>query len=153
MQNRILRQRVAAPIMLADDDETEAFLTTRAFEQAGIQNRLIVVSNGQAAIEYLAGKDHFANREAHPLPCLLLLDQKLPDRSGLEVLEWVRSQSSVCTLPVLVLSASDSDGDVQAAYLVGANGYLVKPTKFDDMLAMARAIKEYWLTVNRGPSR
>jgi DNA-binding NarL/FixJ family response regulator len=54
---------------------------------------------------------------------------------------------------VLVLSASDSDGDVQAAYLVGANGYLVKPTKFDDMLAMARAIKEYWLTVNRGPSR
>jgi DNA-binding response OmpR family regulator len=153
MQNRILRQRVAAPIMLADDDETEAFLTTRAFEQAGIQNRLIVVSNGQAAIEYLAGKDHFANREAHPLPCLLLLDQKLPDRSGLEVLEWVRSQSSVCTLPVLVLSASDSDGDVQAAYLVGANGYLVKPTKFEDMLAMARAIKEYWLTVNRGPSR
>jgi DNA-binding response OmpR family regulator len=153
MQNRILRQRVAAPIMLADDDETEAFLTTRAFEQAGIQNRLIVVSNGQAAIEYLAGKDHFANREAHPLPCLLLLDQKLPDRSGLEVLEWVRSQSSVCTLPVLVLSASDSDGDVQAAYLVGANGYLVKPTKFDDMLAMARAIKEYWPRVNRGPSR
>jgi DNA-binding response OmpR family regulator len=139
--------------MLADDDETEAFLTTRAFEQARIQNRLIVVSNGQAAIEYLAGKDHFANREVHPLPCLLLLDQKLPDRSGLEVLEWVRSQSSVCTLPVLVLSASDSDGDVQAAYLVGANGYLVKPTKFDDMLAMARAIKEYWLTVNRGPSR
>ena len=153
MPNRILRQRLAAPIMLADDDETEAFLTTRAFEQAGIPNRLLVVSNGQGAIEYLAGKDHFANREAHPLPCLLLLDQKLPDRSGLEVLEWVRSQSSVCTLPVLVLSASDSDGDVQAAYLVGANGYLVKPTKFDDMLAMARAIKEYWLTVNRGPSR
>lgn len=138
--------------MLADDDENEAFLTTRAFEQAGVANRLLVVSSGQAAIEYLAGKGHFANREAHPLPCLLLLDQKLQDRSGLEVLEWVRSQSTVCTLPVLVLSASDSDGDVQAAYLVGANGYLVKPTKFDDMLAMARSIKEYWLNVNRAPS-
>jgi DNA-binding response OmpR family regulator len=103
-------------------------------------------------MDYLGGTGAYADRAAHPLPCLLLLDQKLPGRSGLEVLDWVRNRSPVCTLPVLVLSASTNDSDVQAAYLLGANGYLVKPARFEDLLAMARSIKDYWLTVNRAPA-
>ena len=113
---------------------------------------LVVVSDGNAAIDYLAGRGRYADRAVHPLPCLLLLDQKLPGCSGLEVLQWVRTQSPVCTLPVLLLSSSNFDGDVQAAYLLGANGYLVKPASFEETLAMAKAIKEYWLTFNRAPS-
>jgi len=139
------------PILLADDDENGAFLTTRAFEKAGVANPIAVVRDGDAAVEYLAGTGAYADRAAHPLPCLLLLDQKLPGRSGLEVLEWVRTRSPVCTLPVLLFSASAFDGDVQAAYLLGANGYLVKPGEFEALVAMAKAIKDYWLTVNRAP--
>jgi DNA-binding response OmpR family regulator len=141
------------PILIADDDENQAFLTTRAFKQAGVPNPLIVVPDGAAAVSYLAGTGKYADRAAHPLPCLLMLDQKLPGRSGLDVLEWVRTKSPVCTLPVLLLSSSSFEGDVQAAYLLGANGYLVKPTEFEEMLAMAKAIRDYWLTVNRAPRR
>jgi CheY-like chemotaxis protein len=139
------------PILLADDDDHGAFLTTRAFEKAGVRQPIRVVRDGDAAIQYLAGTGPYADRGAHPLPCLLLLDQKLPGRSGLEVLEWVRTKSAVCTLPVLLLSASNFDADIQTAYLLGANGYLVKPSEFEALLAMAKAIKDYWLTVNRAP--
>src|SRR5436189_4187885 len=126
------------PILIADDDADQAFLTTRALKDAGVQNPLLVVPDGAAAIERL--------RSAEPLPCLVLLDQKLPGKSGLEVLEWLRNQSRTCTLPVLLLSASTFGGDARAAYLLGANGYLVKPATLEEMRAIARAIKDYWLT-------
>jgi CheY-like chemotaxis protein len=139
------------PLLLADDDENQAYLTSRAFKSAGVRQELVVLPDGSTVIDYLSGAGAYADRQAHPLPSLLLLDQKLPGRSGLEVLQWVRSESPMCTLPVLLLSSSTFDGDVQAAYLLGANGYLVKPTSFEATVAMAKAIKEYWLTVNRAP--
>ncbi len=140
------------PILFAEDDEDQAFLTTRAFKEAGVRHPLVVVSDGNVAIDYVAGHGRYSDRAVHPLPCLALMDQKLPGCSGLDVLQWIRTQSPICTLPVLMLSASNFDGDVQAAYLLGANGYLVKPVNFEEMLAMAVAIKEYWLTFNRAPS-
>ena len=139
------------PLLLADDDDNQAYLTSRAFKTAGVRHDLVVLPDGSTVIDYLSGTAPYADRQAHPLPALLLLDQKLPGRSGLEVLQWVRSESPMCTLPVLLLSSSTFDGDVQAAYLLGANGYLVKPTTFEGTVAMAKAIKEYWLTVNRAP--
>ena len=141
-----------SPVLFADDDRDQAFLTTRAFREAGVLQPLVVVPDGSAAMDYLSGKGRYADRVAHPLPCLMLLDQKLPGCSGLDVLQWVRTESPVCTLPVLLLSSSTFDGDVQAAYLLGANGYLVKPASFEEMLAMAKAVKEYWLNFNRAPS-
>lgn len=130
-------------LLLADDDENSAFLTQRALLEAGIDEHIVLARDGDAVIECLSGDGE--------LPRLALLDQNLPRRTGLEVLEWIRKESTVPTLPVLLLSGSDYDGDVQAAYLLGANGYLVKPLSYDHMLAMARAVKAYWLGVNRGP--
>jgi len=97
------------------------------------------VPDGESAIAYLEKNQ----------PALVLLDQKLPGCSGLEVLQWMRAQAS--TVPALLLSASTYDSDVKAAYLVGANGYLVKPATFEDSVAMAKAIRDYWLTHNRAP--
>ncbi len=140
------------PVLVVDDDANAAFLTARAFRSAGAAHPIVTVADGKSAVEYLSGTGAYADRAAHPLPCLLLLDQKLPGRSGLEVLDWVRNRSALCTLPVLVLSSSTFDADVQAAYLLGANGYLVKPARYEDLVAMARSIKEYWLTINRAPA-
>jgi len=137
------------PILYAEDDENDAFLANRAFEKAEILNPLVVVSDGKAAIEYLAGTGQYANRTEYPLPCLILLDLKLPRVSGLEVLKWIRSQPSVCTLPVLILTSSNQDGDVHRAYILGANGYLMKPSKTDEMLVMAKGIRDFWLILNR----
>src|SRR3954468_22400678 len=131
----------AKPILLADDDANQAFLAVRAFKEAGAANRVVTVADGSAAVDYLAGTGPYAERAAHPLPCLVLLDQKLPGRSGLEVLEWLRAQPALCTLPALLLTSSTFDSDVRTAYLLGANGYLVKPASFEDMLRLAKAIK------------
>ena len=131
----------AQPILLADDDANQAFLAVRAFKDAGVARPVAVVDTGNAAIDYLVA--------AQPLPCLVLLDQTLPGRSGLEVLEWLRGRAATCTIPVLMLTSSTSSSDARAAYLLGANGYLVKPASFDEMLRLARAIKDYWLDFNR----
>jgi CheY-like chemotaxis protein len=136
------------PILYAEDDDNDAFLFNRAFQEAEIRNPLLIVPDGNTAIEYLTGKGSYTNREKYPLPCLILLDLKMPGKSGLEVLKWVRSHPSVSTIPVLMLTSSSQDGDVHRSYLQGANGYLVKPNKMDDVLTMARAIKGYWLNLN-----
>lgn len=131
------------PILLADDDAAEAYLLVRAFKDAGVPNELRVVPDGESAIAFLESNS----------ACLLVLDQKLPGCSGLEVLEWLRNRSRTPTLPALLLSASTYEGDIQAAYLVGANGYVVKPASYDETVALARAVKDYWLVHNRAVAR
>ena len=140
-----------SPILYAEDDENDSFLTQRAFKQEEIRNPLVIVSDGKAAVEYLAGTGQYANREEHPLPSLILLDLKMPGKSGLEVLEWIRNQPGISVLPVVMLTSSDQESDIHRAYLLGANGYLVKPNKPEEISAMAKAIKDFWLTVNRNP--
>jgi CheY-like chemotaxis protein len=130
-------------LLLADDDQNGAQLTQRALKAAGIVEPVVYVRDGEAAIAFLAGGTE--------VPRLALLDQNLPRRTGLEVLEWIRRESRMPTLPVLLLSGSDYDSDVQAAYLLGANGYLVKPATYEATVEMATAIQLYWLGVNRGP--
>jgi CheY-like chemotaxis protein len=136
-------------ILYAEDDENDAFLVERAFNQAEISNPLLIVPDGNEAIQYLAGTGKYADRKNHPLPCLVLLDLKMVGKSGLEVLKWIRNQPSVCTLPVIMLTSSHLDADVHRSYLLGANGFLVKPNTPDAMLIMAKAIKDYWLRLNR----
>lgn len=139
------------PILYAEDDENDAFLIQRAFKQAEVRNPLVIVPDGKAAVDYLTGTGPYANREEHPLPCLILLDLKMPGKSGLEVLEWIRKQAEISILPVVMLTSSEQESDIHRAYLVGANGYLVKPNKPEEIQAMAKAIQDYWLTANRNP--
>lgn len=140
------------PVLYAEDDENDVFLMERAFKQAGILNSLRIVSDGKGAIEYLSGSGPYANREEHPVPCLLLLDLKMPGKSGFDVLKWVRTQPATSTLPVVVLTSSNQDSDIHRAYLLGANGYLIKPGKPDELLVMVKGIRDYWLTQNRIPT-
>lgn len=141
-----------APILYAEDDENDVFLAELAFKRAEIHNPLVIVRDGQMAVNYLAGEGPHADRAGHPLPCLVLLDMKMPRLSGLEVLKWIRSQPKVCTLPVLMLTSSSQDADVNRAYIQGANGYLVKPSTPAEMLVLAKGIKDFWLSLNRGGS-
>lgn len=135
-------------ILYAEDDTNDAFLLARAFEKVGIDWPLRVVNDGEEAIAYLAGLPPFADRVQHPLPGLLLLDLKMPRKTGLEVLKWVRTTPQVCTLPVLMLTSSSQETDVHRAYLLGANGYLVKPNDPRELLSMVEAIRSFWLQKN-----
>ncbi len=137
------------PILYAEDEENDTFFLIRAFTQAGIANPLVNVTDGQAAIDYCLGRGRYANRVEHPLPCLMLLDLNMPKKSGIEVLKCIREEPSVRTLPVIVLTSSLQDSDIHRAYLNGANAYLAKPSQPEGLIAMAKAIQDFWLTRNR----
>lgn len=138
-------------ILLVEDDANDVFLLRRAFTKAGIESGLHTVADGEEAVSYLAGEGKFSDRDQHPLPQLVLLDLKLPRRSGLEVLEWVRARPELRRIPVIVLTSSRESRDVNRAYDLGANSYLVKPVSFEDLLSLTQALDRYWVAWNEGP--
>lgn len=135
-------------ILLIEDNEDDVLLIQRAFRRIGSGHPLQVLSDGEQAVAYLGGEGAYADREAHPLPALLLLDLKLPRRSGFEVLEWLRGRPGLRRLPVVVLTSSREPRDVDRAADLGANSYLVKPVHFDALQEMVRALGLYWMTLN-----
>lgn len=135
-------------ILLVEDERNDVFFLEYAFQAAGINNPMQVVEDGQQAIDYLAGIGKFASRARYPLPCLVLLDLKLPVKMGLDVLRWIRQQPALQTLLVIVLSSSRDSFDIDEAYRLGARSYLVKPLSMSERLEVAKAIKYYWLGLN-----
>jgi len=134
------------PILYAEDEENDAFFVERAFGRSGIDRPLIVVRDGQEAIDYCLGAGGYSDRLQHPFPCLMLLDLNLPRKSGLEVLQAIRPK---LTLPVVVFTSSLHDEDIHRAYLHGANAYVVKPSKFDDLTETVKSVKDFWFVQNR----
>jgi len=139
-------------LLLVEDDSNDVFLIKRAFKRANFKVPVSVVNDGDAAIGYLQGIDVYSDRTQHPIPSLIVLDLKLPRRSGLEVLEWLRAQPVLRRIPVIVLTSSKESADVNKAYEVGANSYLVKPVTFNELSAMAQSIESYWLSINQYPA-
>jgi CheY-like chemotaxis protein len=134
-------------ILLAEDDENDVLLLRRAFKEADVQNPLHVAGDGQEAIEFLARlrtppQDH--------MPALVILDLKMPRRDGLEVLEWIKGQPVMKGLPVILFSSSANRGDIEQAYALGANGFVVKPPSLSERADFARFIKQ-WLRFNQPP--
>jgi CheY-like chemotaxis protein len=141
-----------ATILLVEDDPDDVLLIQRAVRKAKIANPLQVVHDGDAAVAYLAGDGLYADREQFPLPVLVLLDLKLPRRSGLEVLEWLRGQSGeLRRIRVVVLTSSREARDVNTAHDLGANSYLVKPPTFDELIELIRTLDLYWLILSETP--
>ena len=140
-----------AVILLAEDEEDYVLLIRRAFEQAHIRNPLHIVWNGEEAILYLKGEGKYSNRAEYPLPDLFLLDWKMPRVNGFEVLKWLRAQPGFGSLRVLVLTSSDQIRDVNEAYRLGANSFLVKPLDFQDFAQLSRLIQDFWLTASKAP--
>jgi CheY-like chemotaxis protein len=137
------------PILLVEDNENDILFMKRMVRVAEITHPLQVVTDGQQAIDYLSGTGKFADRKEFPMPCLILLDLKLPFRSGLEVLAWIREQPNLQPLVVLILSTSRESGDIEQAYRLGANAYLVKPHDVGHLGELMKAVKSFWLTFNQ----
>jgi CheY-like chemotaxis protein len=136
-------------VLLVEDDPDDAELIAHAFKKAGVANPLIVVDDGEKAIDYLHARSIYADRAAFPLPGLVLLDLKLPRRSGFEVLESIRAHRSTRLTPVIVLTSSNQHSDIERAYELGANSYLVKPVGRDALIAMVRSLDTFWLQLNQ----
>src|SRR5947209_5396717 len=139
-------------ILLVEDDPNDVLLLERSFEKAGLRNVLKIVLDGGQAIDYLSGRGIYADREQYPLPFLLLLDLKMPGTDGFEVLQWLRAEAELKRLLVVVLTSSNLQSDVDRAYELGANSYLVKPVGFDEMVHLVQRFEIYWTEINRTPS-
>jgi len=136
-----------SPILIAEDEEIDVILIKRAFQVAGVERPLHVVRDGQEALDYLS------NLLSHdsPLPVLFLLDINMPRYNGLEVLERLRDGPLHRAIPIIVFSSSNHPRDVEQAYRLGANAYLVKPTSTEQRNDMVSTIRAFWLQLNQVP--
>lgn len=138
-------------ILLVEDSEDDVFIMKHALKRAGVANPLQVVTDGQMAIDYLAGKGRFSDRGRFPLPFIVFLDLKLPYVHGHEVLSWIHTEEALNSLVVIVLTSSNEERDHQRAYALGARSYLVKPPTPDALLEVIASLRSYWLSKGESP--
>lgn len=138
-------------LLIVEDDPYDVKLIKRAIKKARILNPVQTIEDGEAAIAYLAGQSPFDDRSHYPLPVLMLLDLKLPKKDGFEILQWLRGQPALGRLPVVVLTSSNQSRDVNRAYDLGANSYLVKPVGSDALVDMLKTLELFWLITNTAP--
>lgn len=131
-------------VLLVEDDLNDIFLVKRAFKMARLDAPLQVVTDGEEAIQYLRGTGKYADRAAHPVPHLVVMDIKMPRRSGFEVLEWIKQDGPLRRIPTVIVSSSDRPEDVNRAYELGANAYMVKPVDFRSVEHLFDCITHYW---------
>jgi CheY-like chemotaxis protein len=132
-------------ILLVEDNPADIKITQRALRESAMPVQLIVARDGQEAIDYLQQTGSQASREEWRRPDLIVLDLNLPRLSGQEVLRRVRSMAAFRTVPVIVLTTSKREEDIQDVYAAGANTYFEKPADFDRFIEVLRTIKRYWL--------
>ena len=140
-----------ALILLVDDSDDDILLIRQAFAKAGIPTPIQFVRSGEEAVEYLQGVGKYRNRDEFPLPAMVLLDLNMPGMDGFEVLEWIRHQPGLVSLRVIVLTCSVAVRDINRAYGLGANSFLVKPVDFQNTVELARTAAQYWLIMSEGP--
>ncbi len=138
-------------IMLVEDDVGHAEIVRRNFEDCRVANRIVPVTDGQAALDYLFRVDGYTDTVAYPMPNMILLDLRLPKVDGLEVLRRIKADEHLRQIPVVVLTTSEAESDRTKAYGYGANSYLVKPVSFEKFAHLLEAFGFYWLAWNRLP--
>ena len=131
-------------ILLVEDEENDAMLVKMAFKKNGILNPVQWVKDGLDAIAYLNGEGDYANRSLYPFPEVLILDLKMPRMSGLELLAWIREHPEYRVIPTIIMSSSRLEADVEKAYNLGANAYMIKPSSFEELARIVKLAHEYW---------
>ena len=141
---RFIREPTAT-VLHIDDDPNDAELLEAAMRKAQAEFIVHNVADADQAMAYLNGQGPYSDRKRYRFPSLILLDLKMPRATGFEVLKWLRSKPAFTNVPVVVLSGSELHDDIQQAYAVGANSYLVKPLGFNELVALVREIDKKWL--------
>ena len=136
------------PILLVEDNPDDVLITKRAFKKGKIKNRLYTVENGLEAIKFLQREGEYADV---PIPSLILLDINMPLMNGFQVLEKIKKDEELRKIPVIMLTTSERDVDIEKAYSLGCNSYIVKPVNFQKFLEVIINAQEYWLQVCKVP--
>ncbi|MBS7634181.1 response regulator [Candidatus Bathyarchaeota archaeon] len=137
-------------MLLVEDNTDDILITRRAMDKANIAGRLIIVNDGEEALKFLRRRDEYRDAK---LPSLILLDLKMPRVDGFEVLKELKKDETLKVLPVIVFTSSERSEDVELAYKLGCNSYVVKPVKFDEFIKVIEEIKRYWLEMSEIPTK
>ena len=140
-------------ILVVEDNHDHAELILESLTEAKVLNSILWIDNGNEAIDYLKGSGKFSDESTYPRPCLILLDLKLPGKDGKEILREVKSDEKTLSIPVIMLTSSGQDRDIDECYNLGANSYITKPISFGDFMEKVQAIPVYWLILNEMPMR
>ncbi len=147
------RQQRTLNILLIEDSDDDAFLLDRALNREGIPTSMRRVANGAQAVSYLEGHGDYSNRSASPFPNVIFTDLNMPVMDGFAVLHWLKQNPNCSLLPVMVFSSSNNDGDIEKAYRLGANAYLVKPSTLTELQAVVRVAHDFWKRCSVAPVR
>ena len=132
------------PILLVEDNPVDVDLTLRAFKSKNLTNNIRIARDGEAAVEFIDKWD-----AGEQVPVVILLDLKLPKVDGLEVLNIIKSNKKYSHIPIVVLTSSSNSTDIETAYKLGANSYIVKPVSFENFIEVAAQIEVYWTVLNK----
>jgi len=141
----------AVEILIVEDNPVDAEMALRAFKKNNLTNQILVVGDGEEAIEFIFAKGKYANREKKIRPRIILLDLKLPKIDGLEVLKIIKENQETKSIPVIILTSSKEESDMVKSYQLGVNSYIVKPVDFDKFVEAIHELGLYWLLLNQQP--
>jgi two-component system, response regulator len=148
---RTMMAEHAVEILLVEDDPGDTELTLRALRRYNVANHIEVVADGAEALDFLFRRGAYAARDAQTVPRVVLLDLKLPKINGLQVLRQVKADAHIRSIPVVVMTSSREDRDLEQAYQLGVNSYIVKPIDFEQFTEVVRQLGLYWLLLNEHP--
>ncbi len=140
-------------ILLVEDNPSDIEITKEAFAQGKIKNNLYCVKDGQEALDFLYHKNKYSDTSKAPKPDLILLDLNMPKISGIEILEKIKKDKDLLSIPVIILTTSDRDKDVCVSYKLGANSFITKPVEFARFIEVITGIQNYWLTITTIPHK
>jgi two-component system response regulator len=144
--------RTVVDILLVEDNPNDLELALHAFKKNGLTGHIRIARDGAEALDYLFQRDLQPGLEPDEYPKVILLDLKLPKIDGIEVLRQIKSDLKLCKLPVVVMTSSRQDKDIEECYRLGVNSYIVKPVDYEKFTAAATILGQYWLSYNQPPS-
>lgn len=139
-------------ILIVEDNPDDAEMALRAFKKNKLTNHVLVVEDGEEALDFIFARGKFSQHSIERKPKIILLDLKLPKVSGLEVLKEIKGHPETKVIPVVVLTSSREENDIIDSYKLGVNSYIVKPVDFDKFVDAVRDLGLYWLLLNQQPS-
>lgn len=150
-----MEEEVRKPItlLMAEDDEDDRMFAEEALEESKLANELYTVENGEELVDYMRGNGEYADRDAYPLPDLILLDLNMPKLDGREALQEIKDDPGLRQVPVVVLTTSQAEEDIYKTYDMGVSSYITKPVTFEDLVEIMKVLGQYWFEIVKLPQR
>ena len=140
-------------MLLAEDDYDDRYLISEALDESGIENQLYIVENGEDLLDYLKNRGKYTDKEKYPRPGLILLDLNMPLMDGREALAIIKKDPDLKMIPIVVLTTSQAEDDIQETYGLGITGFITKPMTFSGLVDIMKSVGNYWFQSVTLPSQ